>query len=239
MPTPHINAEANDFAKVVLMPGDPLRAKWIAETFLTDIKQVNSVRGILGFTGFTKNGKRMSVMASGMGMPSIGIYAHELFSFYGVEVIIRIGTAGSYQPDIKVGDIVLAQGASTDSDWLGHHVLDGGSYSALSDFDLLKNCYLAARDLNKKVRVGNVLSSDIFYSPFPEDWKKWMSLNVLCVEMEAYSLFTKAAQFHKKAMAILTMSDSFHDKAIMSPKEREQGLADMVEIAIAGAEPYC
>ena len=239
MPTPHINAEQGDFAKVVLMPGDPLRAKWIAENFLIDYKQVNSVRGILGFTGKTKSGKRLSVMASGMGMPSIGIYAHELFSFYGVEAIVRIGTAGSYQKDIKVGDIVLAQSASTDSGWLSTHVMGGGIYSAVSDFELLKNCYDAALHQGKPVRVGTVLSSDQFYPPFGNDWKKWEALNTLCVEMEAYSLFVKAAELGKRAMCILTMSDSFHDKAIMSSKEREQGLASMVEIAIEGVEPFC
>ena len=239
MPTPHIAAEHDDFAKVVLMPGDPLRAKWIAETFLTGCKQVTSVRGILGYTGYTKNGKRLSVMASGMGMPSIGIYAHELFSYYNVEAIVRIGTAGSYQKDIKVGDIVLAQSASTDSGWLSAHVLGGGIYSAVSDFEILNNCYRAAVRQGKTVRVGTVLSSDHFYPPFGNDWKKWEALRTLCVEMEAYSLFVKAAELGKKAMCILTMSDSFHDKALLSAKEREQGLTSMVEIAIEAVEPLC
>ncbi|MFA9263139.1 MAG: hypothetical protein ACEQSB_07430, partial [Undibacterium sp.] len=145
MPTPHIAAKEGAFAKVVLMPGDPLRAKWVAETFLTDAQLVTDVRGILGYTGKTASGKVVSVMASGMGMPSIGIYSHELFTTYGVETIIRIGTCGSYQPDIKLKDLILAEGACTNSNWMGEHSLYGGTYSAIADFSLLSAAAEAAK----------------------------------------------------------------------------------------------
>ena len=147
MPTPHINAKDNDFAKVVLMPGDPVRAKWIADTFLTDYVQVTDVRGILGFTGHTKNGKRISVMASGMGMPSIGIYTHELFTGYGVESIIRVGTCGSYQPNINLKDVIICMSASTDSNWIGQYHLNG-TYAPSCDFDLAMAAVETARENN-------------------------------------------------------------------------------------------
>ena len=154
MPTPHNNAAYGDFAKIVLMPGDPLRAKWIAETFLVDAKLVNTVRGINGYTGFTKNGKRISVMASGMGMPSIGIYSHELYSSYGVEGIIRIGTAGSYNKKARLGQIVIAQCASTESSWPEQFRLNGGTLSAAADFDLLLGAYQAAEAKGEAAGLG-------------------------------------------------------------------------------------
>lgn len=166
MSTAHIGAENGDFAKVVLMPGDPLRAKWIAENFLTDVKQVTAIRGILGFTGLTKGGKRVSVMASGMGIPSLGIYSHELYSFFGVEVIIRIGTIGAFLAETQLKDLIIAQGACTDSNWASQYEL-GGTFSAISDYGLLSSAVEAAKEKGFRYQVGNVLSSDFFYTYQP------------------------------------------------------------------------
>lgn len=238
MVTVHNNANKGDFAKVVIMPGDPLRAKWIADTFLKDAKLVNSVRGISGYTGFTQNGKRISVMASGMGMPSIGIYSHELFFYYGVEVIIRVGTAGSYSKKAGLGSIVLCEGACHDANALGNQFLAGGCYSAIADFELLKRTYEVASDKKLPVNVGNVLSSDIFYSPIPDDWKKWANLGILAVEMETYALYTNAAALGKKALTILTISDSFVEEGKLSSDDRQSGLVTMIDLAIEACEPY-
>ena len=239
MGTPHINANDGDFAKVVLMPGDPVRAKWIAETFLHDYKEVTNVRGILGFTGYTKNGKRLSVMASGMGMPSIGIYSHELFSAYGVEAIIRVGTCGTYQPEIKLEDVLICTTASTDSNWMSQFKLNG-TYSAGADFELALTAYEEAKKAKIPYHAGNVLAADIFYDPDPEIWKKWAQLGVLGVEMESYSLYVNAAKFHKKALCLLTVTDSFidHSKKLTS-EQRAFGLTRMIELAVATAEHYC
>jgi len=239
MPTPHNNAAYGDFAKVVLMPGDPLRAKWIADTFLHDCKLVNSVRAINGFTGFTKNGKRISVMASGMGMPSIGIYSHELFNSYGVEAIIRIGTAGSYNTKARLGQIVMAQCASTESSWPAQFSLNGGTLSAAADFDLLNEAYKAAEAKGIPAHCGNVLSTDVFYNYDKEVWKRWAQLGILAVEMEAYSLYVNAALNHKRALCLLTISDSFVEAGELTPEQRQTGLSDMIEVAIAAAEKFC
>ena len=239
MATPHNNAAYGDFAKIVLMPGDPLRAKWIAETFLTDAKLVNTVRGINGYTGFTKNGKRISVMASGMGMPSIGIYSHELFSSYGVEGIIRIGTAGSYSKQARLGQIVIAQCASTESSWPLQFSLNGGTLSAAADFELLYDAYQAAKEKGVVAHCGNVLSTDVFYNYDKEVWKRWAELGVLAVEMEAYSLYVNAARNHKRALCLLTISDSFVEEGELTPEQRQVGLKEMIEVAIAAAERYC
>ena len=239
MGTPHINANPGDFAKVVLMPGDPVRAKWIADTFLHDYKQVTDVRGILGFTGLTKNGKRLSVMASGMGQPSIGIYSYELFTGYGVEAIIRVGTMGSYQPDVKLFDVVCALSASTDSNWVAQYKLNG-IYSAACDFELAVAACEEAKNKGKKFHSGSILSADVFYDPDPDMWKSWASLGVLGVEMESYALYCNAAKLHKKAMCLLTVTDSFVDKSRKAtPEERAHGLYDMIEIAVAAAERFC
>lgn len=237
-PTPHIGAKEGDFAKVVLMPGDPLRAKWIAETFLVDAKLVTSTRNVLGYTGLTKNGKRVSIMASGMGMPSIGIYSYELYAFYGVETIIRIGTAGAYLPSLGLGDVLLAEGSCTDSNWMGRYDLKGGTYSAIASFDVLLSAYNAAKRLGKKVHVGNVLSGDGFYDADPEYWKKWAGLHVLGVEMESYALYANAATLGKKALCVLTVSNSFLGGAEMSAEQRQTGLVDMVEVALGAAEDF-
>lgn len=239
MPTPHNNAVNGDFAKVVLMPGDPLRAKWIAETFLKDAKLVNSVRGINGYTGFTKSGKRISVMASGMGMPSIGIYSHELFKHYGVEAIIRIGTAGSYNSKVKLGDIVLAEAASTESSWPNQFSLNGATLSACADFDLMYGAYEAAKERGITAHAGNVLSADLFYNFDKEVWKRWAKLGILAVEMEAYSLYINAALAGKRALCLLTISDSFVDEGQLTPEQRQTGLTEMIEVAITAAERFC
>lgn len=238
MPTPHINAKPGDFAKVVLMPGDPLRAKWIAETFLTDVQLVTSVRNVFGYTGTTKSGKRISVMASGMGMPSIGIYSHELYTEYGVEVIIRIGTCGAYQKQVDVGDIILAEGACTDSNWSGQFKLNGGTYSAIASFDVLLAAYEEAKKMNLHVHVGNILSSDVFYNYDKDVWKRYVDLGVLGVEMESYAVYANAALCGKKALGLFTASDSFVDTKIMSAEERQSGLVNMALLGIATAEHF-
>lgn len=234
MSTPHNEAKEGAFAKTVLMPGDPLRAKFIADNYLEDVVQVNGVRNMFGYTG-TYKGKRISVMGSGMGMPSIGIYAHELYAFYGVETIIRIGSCGAYQDNLKLFDIVLAQGACTNSNWSSQYKL-GGTYSAIADFDTLLKAYNAARDMNVNVHVGNILSSDIFYNDSPEVWKKWAKMGVLAVEMESYALYSIAASLHKKAMCILTVSDSFCFKGETTAEERQTSFRKMMEIALETAE---
>ena len=237
MPTPHINAKNGDFAKVVLMPGDPVRAKWIADTFLYDYKQVTDVRGILGFTGLTKNGKRVSVMASGMGMPSIGIYSHELFNNYGVEVIIRVGTCGSYQKEINLKDVLIAVTASTDSNWAKQFGLNG-TLSTGADFELLVSAYKHAKEKEIPFHGGNVLAADVFYDYDKEMWKKWADLGVLGVEMESYSLYCNAARFHKKALCLLTVTDSFLFEEKLTSDERAFGLTRMIELAISVAEDF-
>ena len=238
MPTPHINAKDGDFAKVVLMPGDPVRAKWIADTFLTDYVQVTDVRGILGFTGHTKNGKRISVMASGMGMPSIGIYTHELFTGYGVESIIRVGTCGSYQPNIDLKDVIICMSASTDSNWIGQYHLNG-TYAPNCDFDLAMAAVEEARANNIPFHAGNILSADVFYDPDPDMWKKWAELGVLGVEMESFALYCNAAKQKKRALCLLTVTDSFikREKKLTS-EERATGLTQMIELAIKVAERF-
>ena len=237
MPTPHINAEAGDFANVVLMPGDPLRAKWMAETYLHDVKLVTNVRNIFGYTGYTKNGKKISIMASGMGQPSIGIYSHELFSQYNVDVIIRVGTCGGYVQKVNLYDVIIASAASTDSNWQVQYGVSG-SLSASPDFDLLETAVNIARKKNVPLHIGNVLSSDIFYNANIDGWKKWADIGVIAVEMESYALYCNAQKFNKKALCILTCSDSFLVKGILTPEERQSGLARMIEIGIETAEKF-
>ncbi|MCI2110762.1 MAG: purine-nucleoside phosphorylase [Bacilli bacterium] len=232
MPTPHIAAKNGDFAKIVLMPGDPKRARWIAENYLVDAKLVTDVRGILGFTGFTKKGTRVSVMASGMGMPSIGIYSHELFDGYGVEAIIRIGTIGSYVPGLKLKDLLIAEGCCTDGNWPAQFGLNGGTYSAIADFDLLSASVAAAKRNGFRYAVGNLLSSDAFYDYSPDSWKKWAAIGVLGVEMEGYALYCTAATLHKKALSICSVSDSFCSDEKLTAAERQEGLDSMIVTAL-------
>jgi purine-nucleoside phosphorylase len=231
MATPHIQASLGDFAKTVLMPGDPLRAKYISETFLTNVKQVNTVRNMFGYTGLFK-GKKVSIMASGMGMPSMGIYSHELFTTFGVETIIRVGTTGAYVKQAKLFDIIIAQGASTDSNWASQFQLRNGTFSALGSFNLLEQAVQQCRIMKLPFHVGNVLSSDVFYDVDPDKWKKWEALGVLGVEMEAYALYANAARLGKQALAIMSVSDSFHYQEILTPQQREIGLKHMLEVAL-------
>ena len=238
MGTPHINANSGDFAKVVLMPGDPIRAKWIADTYLHDCKEVTNVRGILGFTGYTKNGKRISVMASGMGQPSIGIYSFELFSGYGVEAIIRVGTCGTYQPDINLKDVLICSTASTDSNWMSQFGLNG-TYSAGADFELMLAAYEEAKKAKIPFHGGNIFAADVFYDVDPELWKRWAALGVMGVEMESYALYVNAARLHKKALCLLTVTDSFINRdQRLSSEERASGLGRMIELAISTAERF-
>lgn len=230
MGTAHNKAEVGDIAKTVLMPGDPLRAKYIAETYLTEVKCFNSVRNMLGFTG-KYNGKEISVMGSGMGMPSIGIYSYELYQFYNVESIIRIGSAGALHEDIDLKDIVFAQGACTDSRFAYQYELPG-SFAPIADFSLLEQAVSEARALGTRFKVGNVVSSDIFYNVYPEAAKKWAGMGVLCVEMEAAALYMNAAKHHKKALAILSISDHILKGTELSPEERQTGFSEMMEIAL-------
>lgn len=229
IPTPHIEAKAGDFAETVLMPGDPLRAKFIAETFLSDAKLVNNVRGVQGYTGFYK-GKRVSVMASGMGMPSIGIYSYELFNFYDVKNIIRVGTAGVIRPDLKVRDIVIGQGACTNSAYVGQFDLPG-NFAPICSFELLQKAVKAAENMGITPVVGNLYSSDTFYDD-SMGLSKWQKMGVLAVEMEAAALYMNAARAGKNALAICTISDNPFTGEATTSEERQLNFTKMMEIAL-------
>lgn len=229
IPTPHIEAKAGDFAKTVLMPGDPFRAKFIAETFLTDAKLINNVRGVQGYTG-TYKGKRVSVMASGMGMPSIGIYSYELFNFYDVENIIRVGTAGVIRPDLKVRDIVIGQGACTNSSYSRQFDLPG-DFAPIASFELLQKAVKSAEDMGIKPVVGNLYSSDTFYDD-SMGLSKWQKMGVLAVEMEAAALYMNAARAGKNALAICTISDNPFTGEATTSEERQLNFTKMMEIAL-------
>lgn len=233
----HIKDSAH-FAKTVLMPGDPLRAKYIAENFLVDAELVSSVRGILAYTGKTKNGKEISVMASGMGVPSISIYSYELYSFYGVENIIRIGTCGAYQKECHVGDVILSTSASSNSNYGAQFDIPGVTIAPCSDFGLLLKAYENAKKLNLNVHVGPIYSSDIFYDINPKAYEKIAALGILGVEMESYGLFLNAMRLHKKALCILTVSDTFvnKDEKDLTQEERQTKLNNMFELALTMAD---
>ena len=233
-PTPHIKAEPGDFARVVLMPGDPKRSEFIARNYLDSPRLVNDVRGVHGYTG-TFEGVPVSVMASGMGMPSIGIYSYELFNFYGVDAIIRVGSAGSLQKDVQIMDLVLAQGASTNSNYASQFGCPG-TFAPIADFEMLKNAEAECRNLGINYHVGNVLSSDTFYSDDVTANEKWAKMGVLCVEMEAASLYMNAARAKKKALAILTISDSIVTGESTTSETRETKLKQMVEVALKTAK---
>ncbi len=211
------------------MPGDPLRAKHIAETFLEDAVLVNNVRGVNGYTG-KYQGKKVSVMASGMGMPSIGIYSYELFHFYDVENIIRIGTAGALQPDIAIRDLVLGMGACTDSNYAAQYELPG-TFAPIASFELLKNAVAAAEKMGLRYRVGNLVSADVFYNDRPTT-KKWQKMGALAVEMEAAALYMNAARAGKNALAICTVSDSMVTGEVTTSEERQTSFNDMVKVAM-------
>ena len=228
--TPHINAKENAIAKTVLMPGDPLRAKYIAETYLEDVECFNTVRNMFGYTG-TYKGKRISVMGGGMGIPSIGIYSYELYSFYGVESIIRIGSAGGMQDDVKLRDIVIGMGACTDSNYACQYGLQG-TFAPIASYELVEKAVNVAREKDIKAVVGNVLSSDIFYNADKSANQKWRDMGVLCVEMEAAGLYMNAAKLGKKALAILTISDHLYTGEELSAEDRQNTFNDMMEIAL-------
>lgn len=230
VPTPHIRALEGDFAKTVLMPGDPLRAKFIAETFLEDARLVTDVRNMLGFTG-TYQGKPVSVMGAGMGIPSIGIYSMELYRFYGVETILRVGSAGSMREDVKVMDLVLAQGACTDSNWGAQYRLRG-TFAPIADFGLLRRAVEIAEGLGIRTRVGNVLSADAFYDDQEDFNAGWRKMGVLAVEMEAAGLYMNAARCGKKALALLTISDELLTGIALPAEQRQTSFREMMEVAL-------
>ena len=230
IPTPHISAKAGDFAKTVLMPGDPLRAKYIAETYLENPRLVTGVRNVLGYTG-TYKGKDISVMASGMGMPSIGIYSYELFNFYDVEQIIRIGSAGAMQDNMKLMDIVIGLGACTDSNFASQFGLPG-TFAPIADYGLMDKAIQTAKAQGTNVVVGNILSSDIFYNANNNALDLWRSMGVLCVEMEAAALYMNAVKAKKKALCMLTISDHIYTGEALSSDERQLGFGKMMEVAL-------
>lgn len=233
IPTPHIEAKANEIADTVLMPGDPLRAKFIAENFLDNAVQYNGVRGMLGFTG-TYKGKNISVQGSGMGIPSIGIYSYELFSFYGVKNIIRVGTAGGIHPDLKIKDIVIAMGACTNSNYASQYGING-VFAPIASYELLEKAVDAAKQKNVRFKVGNVLSSDVFYGDDGEAMKNWLKMGVLAVEMESAGLFMNAARLGKNALCILTVSDCIFTGEATTSAERQTAFTEMMEIALETA----
>ena len=231
MATPHNSGKKEDFAKTVLMPGDPLRAKFIAETFLTDPVLVNNVRGVQGYTG-TWKGVPVTVMASGMGMPAIGIYSWELFNFYDVENIIRIGSAGAIQDDVKLMDIVFGQAACTNSSY-GDQFGVGGKYAPIADFELLSTAVAIAREKGARIHVGNILSSDNFYyAEGGSTADQWKRMGVLATEMEAAALYMNAAYAGKRALCLCTISDHLYRPEELSAEQRQNSFTQMMEIAL-------
>ncbi|MCH2023645.1 MAG: purine-nucleoside phosphorylase [Saprospiraceae bacterium] len=226
----HIGAKEGEIAEKVLLPGDPLRAKWVAETFLENTFCYNTVRGMNGYTG-TYKGKRVSVQGTGMGMPSASIYVNELINSYGAKQLIRIGTAGSYQKDLKVRDVVLAMSASTDSA-INKRRFKGMDYAPTADFELFLNAVKAAEAKGIKVKAGNILSADEFYGDEFEAYKHWAKFGVLCVEMETAAIYTLAAKFNVKALTILTISDELVTGIESTAQERQETLSEMVDIAL-------
>lgn len=226
----HINAKPGDIAETILLPGDPLRAKFIADNYLENPVQYNTVRGMYGYTGMFK-GKRISVQGTGMGIPSIGIYVHELITEFGVRNLIRVGSCGSYQPHIKVRDIIIAMSSSTDSSF-NKNRFNGQDYAPTADFQLLRHAYEQALSSGLKPHVGNIFSSDVFYGEDPDEWKKWAKYGVLGVEMETTALYTIAASLRAKALSILTVSDSLVTGDEMSSEDRQTSLREMIELAL-------
>ncbi|MCF2553615.1 purine-nucleoside phosphorylase [Faecalicatena contorta] len=230
MGTPHNAAEKGQIAKTVLMPGDPLRAKYIAETYLEDVECFNTVRNMLGYTG-TYKGKKVSVMGGGMGIPSIGIYSYELYHFYDVESIIRIGSAGGFQDDVNVMDIVIGMGACTNSNYAHQYGLPG-TFAPIADYELLEKAVQIAKAQGASVKVGNILSSDTFYDDDSTANEKWKKMGVLAVEMEAAALYMNAARAGKKALCMLTISDHLFKDESLSAADRQTGFGKMMEIAL-------
>ncbi len=230
MSTPHINAEKGDFAKTVLMPGDPLRAKYIAENYLEDAVLVNNVRGVQGYTGYY-HGKRVSVMASGMGQPSIGIYSYELFNFFDVDTIIRVGSCGSFHPDLHARDIIVAMGACTNGNYAMQYQLPG-TFCPIADFGLVRKAADECEKRGLNYRVGNIFSSDMFYDD-ANSGMTWAKMGVLGVEMESAALYCNAARAGKKALCICTVSDSFiYPEENTTAEERQNSFTQMMEVAL-------
>ena len=228
--TPHINADKGDFAPTVLMPGDPKRSKFIAENFLDGARLVNDVRGIQGYTGIYR-GQPVSVMASGMGMPSMGIYSYELFNFFGVENIIRVGSAGGLSPTVKLRDILIGMGASTTSSFATQYNLPG-SFAPIADFDLVVGAVRECQSLGVRYSVGNLLSSDVFYSADPDSQLRWGKMGILGVEMEAAALYMNAAYAGKRALAICTVSDHILTGEALDAEARQSSFTDMMTVAL-------
>lgn len=232
-PTPHIDAKPGDFAETVLMPGDPLRARFIAENFLTDARLVNNVRGIQGYTG-TYEGTPVSVMASGMGMPSIGIYSYELYNIFGVENIIRVGSAGAVSPNVQVRDLVFGMGASTNSRFAEQYRLPG-TLAPICDYRLMSTAIAQAEAMGARYHVGNLLSSDTFYSDDPADSQKFARMGILAVEMEAAALYMTAARAGKRALALCTVSDHILTGEALPAAERQTSFTEMMQVALRTA----
>ena len=233
MATAHINAKMGDFASTVLMPGDPLRAKLIADNYLKDSVLVNNVRGVQGYTG-TYKGKRVSVMASGMGMPSMGIYSYELFNFFGVNNIIRIGSAGALHTDIHVRDVVIGMGCSTDSNFAANYNLPG-TLAPLCSYDLMSKCVECAKEMGATYHVGNILSSDIFYGDDETANERWAKMGVMAIEMEGAALYMNAARLKKNALVICTVSNHIITGEETTAEERQNSFGEMITLALETA----
>ena len=229
-PTPHIGAQYGEIAETVIMAGDPLRAKFMAENFLENPIQFNNVRGMLGFTG-TYKGKRVSVMGHGMGMPSIGIYTYELYNFYGVKAIIRVGSAGAFDTDLHLGDLVIAMGACTDSNYGAQYALPG-PFAPIADFKLVRGAAEACEKFGYHYKVGNVVSSDVFYNDINQN-DKWMKMGVLAVEMEAAALYMNAARAGKQALTICTISDHIVTGEVTTSEQRQNSFTHMMDVAFS------
>lgn len=229
-PTPHIGAQYDDIAETVIMAGDPLRVKLMAETFLEEPKLFNQVRGMLGYTG-TYKGKRVSVMGHGMGIPSISIYTYELYNFYGVKQIIRVGSAGSIHPDLNIGDLAIAMGACTDSNYAAQYELPG-TFAPIADFDLLRGAVDECERRGFHYRVGNVMSADVFYSENAHN-DKWINMGVLAVEMEIAALYMNAARSGNRALGICTISDNIITGEALSAEERQNTFTNMMKVAFS------
>ncbi len=230
MTTPHNSAVGGDIAETILLPGDPLRAKFIAENFFEDPVQFNTVRNMFGYTG-TYKGKKISVMGTGMGVPSIGIYSYELIHFYGVKNLIRVGSCGALQGNLKLYDVIIGMGASTNSSYAHQYGLPG-TYSATASWDLMYKAVRVAEGKGIPVHVGNILTSDTFYSADTDSIAKWQSMNIMAVEMESFALYCNAAYAGVNALTILTVSDSIVNKEETTPEEREKSFTRMMEIAL-------
>lgn len=231
-PTPHIDAAPGDIAESILLPGDPLRAKFIADTFLEDVTQFNKTRGMLGYTGYFQ-GKRISVMGTGMGCPSMGIYSYELIHFYGVKNLIRIGTAGAMQPQVKLRDVVIAIGSCTETNYLSAYRLPG-DYSCTASFELLRQAVQQAEAMALPYHVGNILCTDTFYRPeLPETGVSWADMGILACEMESTALYANAAYGKANALCILTISDSPFEAEDISAEDRQNSFTRMMELALS------